>query len=175
MRALLLLSLILAVRVEAAAPVFRLVKAPPAGPTLLHNGDFENAEAGKPSGWDPAPQGCRLAPGEGRAGSQALCAENPAGKGWVGASQTLDLRRTHSSPLVVRGWSKADHVSGGADNDYSLYADLVYADGTQLWGQTADFRAGTHDWEQRQVIILPEQPVKSLTLHCLFRNHSGTD
>jgi len=172
--AVLLASLFLASCVEAASPVFRVVKGESAGKGLLQNGDFERADGGRLWGWDPAPQGCRIAPGEGRGGSQGLGAENPGGKGWVGASQTVHLRRTNSAPLLVRGWSKAEKVSGGADSDYSLYADLVYTDGTQLWGQTADFRAGTHDWEQRQVIILPEKPVKSLTLHCLFRNHSGT-
>ena len=43
------------------------------------------------------------------------------------------------------------------DADYSLYVDLVYADGTPLWGQTAQFRTGTHDWEAREMIILPEK------------------
>ena len=51
--------------------------------------------------------------------------------------------------------------------------DIVYADGTPLWGQTANFTCGTHDWEQRQFVLLPDKPVKSLTLHCLFRGHTG--
>src|SRR5208282_3710916 len=53
------------------------------------------------------------------------------------------------------------------------YVDLTYEDGTPLWGQTADFRCGTHDWEYRECVILPEKPVKSITLHCLFRGHAG--
>ena len=170
---ILLTWILLAASASAAAPVFRLMNADSSGASLLQNGGFEQAEAGKAAHWDPAPQGCRVAPGEGRAGSQALCGENPTGKGWVGASQTLNLRRTNLAPLIVRGWSKAENVTGAADSDYSLYADLVYTDGTSLWGQTADFRAGSHDWEPRQVIILPEKPVQTLTLHCLFRNHSG--
>ena len=73
----------------------------------------------------------------------------------------------------MRGWSKAQNVSGGADSGYSLYVDLIYADGTPLWGQTGNFRCGTHDWEQREFVILPDKPVKTLTLHCLFRGHAG--
>ncbi|HXP59790.1 MAG TPA: hypothetical protein VN829_04815, partial [Dongiaceae bacterium] len=81
--------------------------------------------------------------------------------------------RTNVAPLVVRGWSKAENVSGGADRDYSLYADLVYEDGSTLWGQTANFHAGTHDWEEREMTIVPEKPVKVLTVYCLLRRHSG--
>ena len=167
------LLLLLARMAGADQPVFRVVKGEQAGVALLRNGDFEQVEAGKPVGWDAAPQGCRLAPGEGRGDSQALCAENLSGNGWVGASQTLVLRRTNTSPLMVRGWSKAENVGGAADTDYSLYVDITYTDGTPLYGQTAQFRTGSHDWERRQVVILPEKPVKSLTLHCLFRNHPG--
>jgi hypothetical protein len=77
------------------------------------------------------------------------------------------------APLVVRGWSKAENVSGGSDGDYSLYVDIDYADGTPLWGQTARFRAGTHDWQRRELVILPAKPVRSLTLYCLLRKHTG--
>ena len=42
-----------------------------------------------------------------------------------------------------------------------------------LWGQTADFNCGTHDWEKREFVLLPDKPVKSFTLHCLFRGHTG--
>jgi hypothetical protein len=44
------------------------------------------------------------------------------------------LQRTVPVPLVIRGWSKAEEVSGGTDSGYSLYADLIYDDGTPLWG-----------------------------------------
>jgi hypothetical protein len=159
--------------VEGAEPVLRVVKAAGPGASLLQNGDFEQAAGGKLAGWTAAPQGYSMARGEGRNGSQALRCENPNGSVWVGASQSLELNRAIAAPLVVRGWSKAENVSGGPDNDYSLYVDILYADGSTLWGQTANFHAGTHDWERREVIILPEKPVKVLTLHCLLRGHSG--
>jgi hypothetical protein len=92
---------------------------------------------------------------------------------WLGASQTLTLNRTNTAPIIVRGWSRSEEVSGGSDNDYSLYVDIVYQDGTPLWGQTGNFRDGTHDWEQREFVIAPEKPIRSLTLHCIFRGHSG--
>lgn len=158
---------------QSSAPVLKVVQPSSPGTSLLRNGGFEQVNNGQAVGWNPAPQGCRVAPGEGRGGSTALVCHNPTGQGWFGASQTLNLNRTSAVPLVVRGWSRAENVSGSSDSGYSLYVDIVYADGTPLWGQTGNFRCGSHDWEQRQFVILPDKPVKNLTLHCLFRGHAG--
>ncbi|HWI60101.1 MAG TPA: hypothetical protein VNZ22_22940, partial [Bacillota bacterium] len=166
--------LLTAAAVQGATPALRILKSSQPGTMLLLNGDFEEAPSGKLRAWSAAPNGFSLAVGKGRQGSQTIRCENPTGSGWVGASQTVAVNRTNATPLVVRGWSKASNISGSADSDYSLYVDLVYADGTSLWGQTAPFRTGTHDWEQREVLILPEKPVKALTVHCLLRKHSGT-
>ncbi len=158
---------------QAAEALLRLVRVPPTNVNLVQNGDFHEVTAGTPVAWHAAPSGFGLALGEGRRGGPAVVCQNPATEGWFGVSQTVALDRTNAAPLVVRGWSKAEGVSGGTDNGYALYVDLIYADGTFLWGQTADFHCGTHDWERRETIILPEKPVKSLTLYCLFRGHTG--
>ncbi len=102
-----------------------------------------------------------------------IVCERRESDGERGASQTLTLNRTNIAPFIIRGWSKAENVSGSPDNGYSLYVDIVYADGTPLWGQTANFTCGTHDWEQRQFVLLPDKPVKAFTLHCLFRGTHG--
>lgn len=156
-----------------AGPALRVVT--PTGPdtNLLRNAGFEQSSGAQFTGWNASPQGFRVAPGEGRSGSQALAASAADEQGWYGASQALTLNRTVVAPLVVRGWSRAEGVSGGADAGYSIYVDLVYRDGTPLWGRTANFRAGTHDWEMREVVILPEKPVQSLTVYCLLRGHAG--
>lgn len=160
-------------RLLAASPVMRVVTTA-GGTNLLRNGDFEQHAGSSFLNWSAAPNGYRVAVGEGRAGSVALRCVATNETGWRGASQTLTLNRKTAAPLVVRGWSRADAVSGGADSGYSLYADLIYDDGTPLWGQTANFATGTHDWQLREVTILPERPVRSLTLHCLLRGHAGT-
>ena len=159
-----------------AAPSLQVLQALTAEstPSLLQNGSFEQGENGKAPGWREAPKRFETKLGEGRNGSRAIVCQNESGNGWFGASQTLALDRSTTAPLVIEGWSKAANVTGGSDNDYSLYADLIYADGTTLWGQAARFRAGTHDWQQRRLVIFPQKPVKTLTLHCLFRNHGGT-
>src|SRR6185369_2887517 len=157
----------------AGGPQMNVIKTAESGSELLLNGDFELSSGEILLDWTPGPKGFIGVPGEGRNGSQALRCDNPDEKGWHGASQTILLNRTNIMPLVFRGWSKAEAVNGGRDSDYSIYVDLLYNDGAPLWGQTANFRTGTHDWELRELVILPEKPVKSVTVHCLFRNHSG--
>src|SRR4030042_87330 len=90
-----------------------------------------------------------------------------------GVSQTVALNQTKPEPIVAVAWSKADTVGGSRDSDYSLYLDLVYSDGSSLWGQVAPFNVGTHDWEKAQVIVFPEKPVKSVSFHMLLRRHPG--
>ena len=77
------------------------------------------------------------------------------------ATQTVVLNQTRPEPIVAAAWSKADGVGGSRDSDYSLYLDLVYLDGTPLWGQVAPFNVGTHGWEKVQVTVFPEKPGKS--------------
>ena len=90
-----------------------------------------------------------------------------------GVSQTIVLNQTKPEPIVAIAWSKADEVGGGRDSNYSLYLDLVYSDGSPLWGQVAPFNVGTHDWEKAQVIVFPEKPIKSVSFHMLLRQHPG--
>ncbi len=71
------------------------------------------------------------------------------------------------------GWSKADGVSGTIDDRYALYLDLVYNDGTELWGQVAGFHTGTHDWQREEVVVFPEKPIKSVDFDLLLREHAG--
>jgi len=157
----------------AGTPAMRVVRTGSTGSPLLINGGFEELRQGKPAPWLAWQQGYRVTPGEGRSGSQGIACERREGDGEFGASQTLTLNRTNIAPFIIRGWSKAENVTGSPDNGYSLYVDIVYADGTPLWGQTANFTCGSHDWEQRQFVLLPDRPVKSFTLHCLFRGHTG--
>jgi hypothetical protein len=151
----------------------RVVRSAQRGASLLRNGGFEAGRGSQVEGWQAWQNGFRAAAGGGRRGSQAVVCENPSGEGEFGASQTLLLNRTTVAPLVVRGWSRARNVSGSPDTGYSIYVDLTYTDGTPLWGQTGDFHCGTHDWERRELVIQPEKPVKSLTVYCLFRGHTG--
>ncbi|MCS6862331.1 MAG: hypothetical protein NZT92_18670, partial [Abditibacteriales bacterium] len=168
--------------ISPTAPALRVVKSAPTGANLLRNGGFEEMRGGELVEWRAWRQGFRVVAGEGRGGSRAIVCErrtpsSPSqrvdGGDEFGASQTLTLNRTTAAPLVVRGWSKAEDVSGSPDSGYSIYVDIIYTDGTPLWGQTGNFRCGTHDWEKREFLILPEKPIRTLTVHCLFRGHTG--
>ena len=118
-------------------------------------------------GWRPWQKGFA------REGDTFVCDNGSDGKGQRGVSQTVELNQTRPDPIVAVAWSKAEGVGGSQNSDYSLYLDLVYADGTALWGQIASFNVGSHDWERRRVIVFPEKPVKTVTFHMLLRRHAG--
>lgn len=90
-----------------------------------------------------------------------------------GACRGLALNQTQAKPIFVSAESMAENVSGTVDVHYSVYVDLVYQDGSTLWGQSRRFSTGTHDWEKKEFLIFPAKPVKSLTFYVLLRNHSG--
>lgn len=163
----------LALTVANAEVVLRVVHQSGSETNLLRNPGFEQYQAEQLTAWSNAPRGFRVAAGEGRAGSVALACNASGDQGWYGASQTISLSRTNLVPLVIRGWSKAENVSGGVDSGYSLYVDVLYQDGTPLWGRTASFRIGTHDWEEREFVVSPEKPVRTVTVNCIFRGHAG--
>lgn len=90
-----------------------------------------------------------------------------------GVSQTVVLNQKKPEPIVATAWSKAEGVGGARDHDYSLYLDLLYTDGTPLWGQVDSWPVGTHDWQKAQVLVFPEKPVASVSFYMLLRGHAG--
>jgi hypothetical protein len=120
----------------------------------------------KASAWQPYESGFSKT-------NDVFVCDNGTTAGRRGVYQRVELDQTTPQPIVASAWSRAENVSGGRDSDYSLYLDLQYADGTPLWGQTANFATGTHDFERREVIVLPEKPVKSVSFYLLLRGHSG--
>jgi hypothetical protein len=119
------------------------------------------------NGWRPYGQGFNKQDGV------LACDNGGDRKVQRGASQTITLNQTRPEPIVATAWSKAENVGGGRDGDYALYLDLVYQDGSPLWGQVDAFSTGSHDWEKAQVTLFPEKPVKSVTVNLLLRNHTG--
>ncbi len=137
---------------------------------LLTNPGFEEGGAG----WNGWMQAFDVAEVGGRGGSRGVRCVAGNTEEQHGAGQLVKLDQTAPRPIVISGWSRAVNVDGAADNGYSVYVDVNYADGGHLWGQTACFSVGTHDWEQRRVLLVPDKPVASLTAHGLFRGHNGT-
>ncbi len=127
------------------------------------------------AGWRPFGIDYEIAPGAGRGGSQAALCRRPEIGQEMGLAQSISLQQKAPARIVIRAWSKAEAVSGAADRDYSVYADLTLANGKPSWGHSTPFHPGTHDWEPAEVVIDLDQPVSSVSLHLLFRgSHTGT-
>ena len=169
---ILLLGVLAAGAAGAQEPVLRPL-GDGGGTELLRNGTFEKAEGERAAGWNAFEAGYSRAAGAGRDGKDALFCENATDKEKRGGVQLLPLKRERPTPLMITGWSKAENVSGSPSPDYSLYVDLEYTDGTPLWGQVATFSTGTHDWEKRELYLVPDKPIASLSLYCLFRGKAG--
>ncbi|NMC21183.1 MAG: hypothetical protein GYA33_12285, partial [Thermogutta sp.] len=121
----------------------------------------------EPDAWRPYGEG--YAQGD---GGVFIC-DNGTATVQRGAVQTLELNQTRPTPIAAFAESAADNVGGGKDSNYSLYLDLVYQDGTPLWGQSSAFSTGSHDWERAKVLVFPDKPIKRVSLYLLFRGHSG--
>jgi len=144
----------------------------------MRNGGFEG---GSPDGrgggvpyWSPFESGYLWDRQTVHNGDQAIRCDSVREGAVRGAYTTIALNQKSPVSILITGWSKADSVSGRADSDYALYVDVTYTDGSQLYGQAAAFGTGTHDWQQRRVLIFPQKPMASLTVYALFRKHSGT-
>lgn len=102
-----------------------------------------------------------------------ICDNEDDQKAQRGASQVVTLNQVKPEPIIAVAWSKAEGVGGSCDRDYSLYLDLIYQDGTPLWGQVDAFNVGSHDWEKAEVMVFPDKPVRSVAFHMLLRRHTG--
>lgn len=99
---------------------------------------------------------------------------NPSEQDAGGVYAVIKLNQEEPKPVLVAGWSKAENVSGIKDNNYSIYADFYFKDGTPWYAKTSKFNVGTHDWEYSGSIYVPEKPIERGSIYCLFRSHSGT-
>lgn len=138
------------------------------------NGGMETAAAGRLEGWAPWELGYEVDPEIRQAGQTSARCRNASATEHRGLTYTVLLNQAVPVPILAECWSRAENVSGGSNGDYSLYLDLEYMDGTPLWGQLAPFRAGTHDWQKRTVQIVPDKPVRTVLVHCIFRQRTGT-
>ncbi len=160
-RWMLLIGLLVAVEgpwctAQETTVVRQVVRAEGAGPNLLAD-----------DAWRPWQAGFQTLDGV------FLCDNGSDARVQRGASQTVTLDQQWAEPIVASAWSRAEDVSGAPDSNYSVYLDLVYQDGSHLWGQVASFATGTHDWQRRQVVVFPDRPVRQVSMHLLLRGHSG--
>ncbi len=147
----------------------------PMSANLLPNPGFDLGSPITATSWTAYGSGYGIDETGGRSGGRALRLINATSSESHGAYQVVTLNQTQTLPLYLSGWSKADSMTGDTDNNFSVYLDIYYMDGTPLYGQTIAFDTGTHDWQFRERFIVPAKPIKSINVYCLLRNtHAGT-
>ncbi|MHC4536149.1 MAG: hypothetical protein ACYS6K_19535, partial [Planctomycetota bacterium] len=87
----------------------------------------------KQNAWRPWQKGFE------RQGNIFICDNGNDAQSQRGVSQTVVLNQRKPEPIIATAWSKAEAITGSRNSDYSLYLDLVYSDGSSLWGQTDSF------------------------------------
>lgn len=155
----------------AMKPLMKLYSIKDSDKNLLQNGNFEIADNNLIQSWLFYKNGYKIATG--RNSSISAYCKNEQIDNESGISQRVELNQKVAMPILICGWSKAVNVSGSKDPGYSIYVDIIYQDNTPLWGQTAEFNTGIHDWEMQELTIVPSKPVKYLTVYGIFRNHTG--
>ncbi len=121
--------------------------------------------------WQAYGDGFKPAPG--RSG-QGIKVQRGQGDGPAGAVQSISMPPGTRS-LVASVWCRTEGVTGKPDGNFSLYLDLLLADGTYLYGQVAPIQTGTHDWRRYEVRVTSEKPIRVAMLHLLMRgDHYGT-
>jgi hypothetical protein len=110
-----------------------------------------------------------------RAGARSLKLSATATGLTVETRQVVHLDQKKVDPVTFSVWTKAQDVTGGQDSDYSMWLDLVMADGTNQFGQLVQAAVGTHDWQQLKITVGADQPIATANLYLLFRQtHTGT-
>jgi len=108
-----------------------------------------------------------------RKGGVFVCDNGADGRVHRGAGQTVQLNQDVPRPIVATAQSRGENVGGTPDANYALYLDLVYTDGTHLWGRTSPFKTGTREWHEARVVVVPAKPIHSVSFYMLLRGHSG--
>jgi hypothetical protein len=108
-----------------------------------------------------------------------------------GAAQLVTLNQTAAQPLVLRGFSKArdvatsekvsidtvaarrNHFDAREGHAYCMHLYLDYQDGKWPEVYTVPFSAGTHDWEEKSIRVMPGRPVKTAMVLLEFHQPQG--
>ena len=158
--------------------VFRRARdlaALPMSANLLVNPDFEAGDATTIEGWNAYEEGYAVDTSEAHSPGRSARLRSASDGESHGLYQGVTLNQTEPRPLYFGGWSRADGVSGEENGDYSIYIDITYDDDTNLFGQTVEFAVGDHDWTWGEAVIVPQKPIRSLSVYLLLRRtHSGT-
>ena len=91
----------------------------------------------------------------------------PAEPKWT---RVVKFDKPDKTPLVYGGWSRS--IDAAAD-EYCIYLDIYYDNGTLVYGPRVSWRLGTHGWEEAKGVFLPQRPVKEVRAHAFLRKGTG--
>jgi len=137
------------------------------GANLVRNPGFEDDSA-----WEAVGGGFTYDAAVAHSGKRSARVSGADLEASAGLRQVIELDPPVMHPLRVGGWSRAQGAEVG--QDYNVYLDLFYDDGTPLWGQIAGFEPGTHGWQHAQYDFDPARPVRRIEVFVLFRKARGT-
>ena len=93
----------------------------------------------------------------------------------AGVSWSLVLTQKEALPFTVQTEARCERgPAGGRTRSFSLYLDIAYMDGGHQWGRVAEFSPDPRrGWRKGSVTIIPEKPVRSASVYCLYRGLPG--
>lgn len=141
----------------------------PPEPTIVQNGGFEGDidSGGNLAYWSDYSNGYTVDTTVKHSGEQSIKIVNGGAKQWVSVAADA------GSQVTIRGYGKAVGTTSGLW-DHGIYADVAYADGTNLWGQIANLPGGTHDWTLAEKTFVPEKAVVGMNIFAMYRNDADS-
>lgn len=147
------------------------------GANWLINPGFENTVAGSsplaPQNWWTFVTPPAVVTDTANSGARSIRVTNADTSAAGGVYQLLSVGQGTARKMRITGWSRATDVSGAKDTNYGIYADIMYTDGSWLYGNVAPFETGTHGWQQAELIVDPAKPIADMWVYAMFRYHSG--
>ncbi|MEN6494116.1 MAG: glycoside hydrolase domain-containing protein [Thermoguttaceae bacterium] len=150
---------------DAAEPDQRLIE-------MREKNQLANPGFEEEGGWVLSGKDAKLDTTVARSGRRSLRLSNQSLEDSSRASQVLRFDPPVKHPFRISGWSRAQDVE--VIQDYDIFLDLEYADGTPLWGQVARFTPGTHDWQQAELVFDVAKPVREIKVFVFLRKGKGT-
>ncbi len=138
---------------------------------LLVNPGFEADETGKVPGWEVLYSGKVVVDTQNvHGGKNSVMGEHVQGGADFGLRQEIVFEKPDKTPIMFGGWSRAETIIGA--QDYNIYMDVFYEDGTNLWEVTTGWESGTHDWQFTFHAVWPAKPVAKIKLYAFLRKQA---
>ena len=145
------------------------------GKNLLLNPSFEIDQAkGLPQSWtimspeEGKPAGVvSLSKSERHQGDFSIQITNSGESDVTGIFQEINLDQKEAEDIFISGWSKSrtNTALAALSPDYSIYVDIWNQDGSNTWGEVAEFtQEDSGDWIYSSHVIRYAQVTSSLML-----------